>query len=183
MSDFSHILNWKLLPGAHEFPGPDGGTCINEAAILACGFPYQRVGAVQAMPACFSRPICRLAMQLNDSATDAQRQRLMPFVTRLACADTDEVERERERYIDAYLTRENLFSPALYLFGFSEGLAALEGALAIGRQADPLGTEEAAGRLDTVRASAKPAKKRLGGLLPAKLKGWLGLPQVLESAE
>jgi hypothetical protein len=40
------------------------------------------------MPECFSRPICRLAMQLNDTATDAQRQRLLPFATRLACADT-----------------------------------------------------------------------------------------------
>jgi hypothetical protein len=39
MSDFGHILNWKLLPGSHKFPGPDGGTCINEAAVLACGFP------------------------------------------------------------------------------------------------------------------------------------------------
>jgi hypothetical protein len=183
MSDFSHILNWKLLRGSHKFPGPDGGTCINEAAVLACGFPYQRVGSVKAMPACFSRPICGLAMHLNDNATDAQRQRLMPFVTRLACADTPEIERERERYIDAYLNSDNLFSPAPGQFDFQRGLAALEGALAIGRQVDPLGLEEAAGRLDTVRASAKPATKRPGGLLPAKLKGWLGLSQALESAE
>jgi hypothetical protein len=182
MSDFGHILNWKLLPGSHKFPGPDGGTCINEAAVLACGFPYQRVSSVNAMPACFSRPICRLAMQLNDNATDAQRQRLMPFVTRLACADTDEVEHERERYIDACLTSDNLFSPALCLFDFQDGLSALEGALAIGRQADPFGTEEGVGRLDAVRASAKSAKKRPGSL-PAKVKGWLGLSQALESAD
>ncbi len=30
---FDHILNWRLLPGSHAFPGPDGGTCINEAAV------------------------------------------------------------------------------------------------------------------------------------------------------
>ncbi|GJE15204.1 hypothetical protein [Methylobacterium longum] len=179
MSDFSHILNWKLLFGSHKFPGPDGGTCINEAAVVACGFPYQRVSSVKAMPACFSRPICRLAMQLNDNATDAQRQRLMPFVTRLACADTPEVEHERERYIDACLASDNLFSPALCLFDFQDGLSALEGALAIGRQADPLGTEEAAGRLDAARASAKLAKKRSGSF-PVKVKGWLGLQQTPE---
>jgi len=25
--DFDRMLNWKLLRGSHEFPGPDGGTC------------------------------------------------------------------------------------------------------------------------------------------------------------
>ena len=103
MSDFDHILNWKLRRGSHSFPGPDGGTCINEAAVLACGFRYRPVRSVNAMPACFSRPICQLAMLLNDNATNRQRQRLMPFVTRLACADTPEVELKRERYIDAYM--------------------------------------------------------------------------------
>ena len=102
MSDFDHILNWKLLRGSHNFPGRDGGTCINEAAIVACGFPYQRVVSVRSMPDCFSRPICQLAMQLNDEATATQRQRLMPFVTRLACADTPEIEEERTRYIDTH---------------------------------------------------------------------------------
>src|SRR5215213_9688078 len=83
MADFDHILNWKLQPGSHKFPGQDGGTCINEAAIVAAGFPYQAVKSVEEMPTCFSRPICRLAMRLNDEATDEQRQRLLPFVTRL----------------------------------------------------------------------------------------------------
>src|SRR5205823_4179558 len=99
MSDFDHILNWKLLRGSHPFPGPEGGTCINEAAVVACGFPYQSIISVNRMPDCFSRPICQLAMQLNDEVTDTQRRRLMPFVTRLACADTPEVERERASYI------------------------------------------------------------------------------------
>ena len=31
---FDKIINWKLLNGSHDFPGPDGGTCINEAAIV-----------------------------------------------------------------------------------------------------------------------------------------------------
>jgi hypothetical protein len=179
MSDFDHILNWKLLAGSHPFPGPEGGTCINEAAVVACGFPYQSVGSVQRMPKCFSRPICQLAMQLNDEATDAQRQRLMPFVTRLACADTPKVERERALYIEFHINRSAFFSRE---FQFDEGLRVLEGALAIGRQADPLGIQEAAGRLDAARGSNKPIKKRSGSL-PAKVKGWLGIQQALENAD
>ena len=38
MDGFDHILNWKLKAGSHQFPGPDGGTCINEAALVAAGF-------------------------------------------------------------------------------------------------------------------------------------------------
>ena len=72
MDNCDHILNWKLKQGSHTFPGQDGGTCINEAAIVAAGFPYRPVRSVQNMPACFSRPICALAMQLNNDASDAE---------------------------------------------------------------------------------------------------------------
>ncbi len=44
MDSFDHLLNWTLQKGSHQFPGPDGGTCINEAAVVAAGFPYRRVG-------------------------------------------------------------------------------------------------------------------------------------------
>lgn len=178
MSDFDHILNWKLLRGSHAFPGPDGGTCINEAAILAAGFRYRPVRSANSMPPCFSRPICQLAMHLNDMATDTQRQRLIPFVTRLACADTPAAELERTRYIDAQIGCP-LFPD---YFSFDKGLKALEGALAIGRQADPLKQGEVAGRLDAARGPDSSTKKR-PGVLPAKVKGWLGLLQALESAE
>jgi hypothetical protein len=135
MEAFDTVLNWKLKRGSPAFPGPDGGTCINEAAIVAAGFPCQPVRFVESMPACFSRPVSYLAMLLNDSASDEQRQHLLPFVTRLACADTAEVEREREVYITSHLR---------YRLSFREQLKALEGALAIGRQADVLGPEEVA---------------------------------------
>ena len=104
----------------------------------------------------------------------------MAEVTRLACADTPEIERERDRYIDKHFHVELYFPSSLFLFDFDTGLGVLEGALAIGRQADPLGTDEAASRLDAARAPAKPAKKRSGSL-PARVKGWLGLPQVPEN--
>src|SRR5215212_6046802 len=135
MDGFDHILNWTLKIGSHPFPGKDGGTCINEAALVAAGFAYQPVKSIEDMPACFSRPICRLTMQLNDEATDKERQQLLPVVTRLACADTPEVERERAAYIRARLP---------YPFTFRAGRAVLEGALGIGRQAD-------AHELDTVK--------------------------------
>jgi hypothetical protein len=145
MDNFDHILDWKLKRGSHAFPGQNGGTCINEAAIVAAGFPYQPVRSVQDMPACFSRPICVLAMQLNDAAGDVERQLLLPFVTRLACADTLEVEMVREVYIASRLRWRQ---------SFQERLAILEGALAIGRQADTLALEEVRTRLNGERHRA-----------------------------
>ena len=119
MDTFDDILNWKLKQGSHTFPGRDGGTCINEAAVVAAGFSYRPVRSVQDMPNCFSRPICALAMQLNDEAGDEERQLLLPFATRLACADTPEVERERDVCIPTGLRWRQLFR---------ELLAVLEGA-------------------------------------------------------
>lgn len=98
---FDHILNWRLLSGSHKFPGPDGGTCINEAAIVAAGFKYREIKSADDCPPCFSRVIAGYAIRLNDSMSDALRQKLlMPFVTRLAgTADADDKEIERARYI------------------------------------------------------------------------------------
>src|SRR3712207_1794934 len=106
MDTFDHLLNWKLKRGSHEFPGPDGGTCINEAALVAAGFPYKPIEHVSQMPKCFSRPICHLALSLNDEANDGERQRLLPYVTRLACADTPSVEYERETYIRRHIAND-----------------------------------------------------------------------------
>ncbi len=157
------ILHWKLKRGSHTFPGPDGGTCINEAAIIAAGFPYRRVRSVYDMPACFSRPICTLALYLNDCSSDEERQHLLPFVTRLACADTAEVEREREAYIASRMR---------YRFSLREGLQILEGALAIGRQADGLAPQEVTTRLEAVRQSATPPTPAAYSSNLAKIKAW-----------
>ena len=148
MDGFDHILNWKLQPGSHPFPGTDGGTCINEAAIVAAGFEYQPVRRVEDMPDCFSRPICRLAMRLNDEASDAERQQLLPFVTQLACADSPEVERARATYIHRHIARWS---------SFQEGLAVLEEALAIGRQANALELDTVRTRMEAVQGRATPA--------------------------
>ena len=163
MEAFDTILNWTLKRGSHPFPGPDGGTCINEAAIVAAGFPSRPVRSVYDMPACFSRPICTLALYLNDWSSDEERQQLLPFVTRLACADTTEIEREREAYIASRIR---------YRLPFREGLQILEGALAIGRQADGFAPEEVTTRLETVCQSATPPTPAASSSKLAKIKAW-----------
>jgi hypothetical protein len=100
MSAFDALLKWRLLPGSHPFPGPDGGTCINEAAIVAAGFEYRAVMTVYDLPECFSLVIAGYAIRLNDGMPVRPRQRLMPFVPRLAgTADTFEVEAQRAEYL------------------------------------------------------------------------------------
>jgi hypothetical protein len=142
MGQFDHILNWKLKQGSHPFPGKDGGTCINEAALVAAGFDYRPIRHAEEMPICFSRPICQLALHLNDLADDQERQRLLPFVTRLACADTPKVERKRAAYIK---DRSSPFRT------FDEGLEVLEGALRIGRQASDVPIDEVRKRMGAVQ--------------------------------
>src|SRR3954471_16961230 len=148
MEGFEHILNWKLLAGAHQFPGKDGGTCINEAAIVAAGFEYRPIRNAAEMPKCFSRPICQLAMSLNDEARERDRQRLLPFVTRLACADTDEIEQQRQTYISSRMTR---------YMSLDRGIEILEGALAIGRQADPLASPMLEERMSAAKQKGSAA--------------------------
>lgn len=173
MDMFDQILNWKLKRGSHQFPGKDGGTCINEAALVAAGFPYRPIQKPEDMPSCFSRPICRFAMRLNDEASETERQRLLPFVLRLACADSPEVERARATYIDARVRG---------VMTFQQGLEILEGALAIGRQADPLAIEEVTGRMLEARNSAPAEPPGAGLSLLAKLWGWFGQKPKVEPA-
>ncbi len=176
MEAFDTILNWKLQRGSHPFPGKDGGTCINEAAVVAAGFVYKPIRWVEEMPGAFSRPICRFAILLNDSACDKDRQRLLPFVTRLACADTPEIERERATYISQNLRRGYIRFP------FNEGLQVLEGALAIGRQADLFAPDEVNTRMKAVQAKATTPPSVSDMPLFAKIKNWLGANGETEAA-
>src|SRR6202171_6595122 len=63
---FQRMLEWRLLRGSHYFPGPDGGTCVNEAAIVAAGHPYRAVRSIEDCPASFSRAAATYAVFLND---------------------------------------------------------------------------------------------------------------------
>ena len=165
MDNFNHILNWALKQGSHVFPGKDGGTCINEAAVVAAGFPYRPVRSVDDMPGCFSRPICRLALHLNDGATDEERQLLLPFVTRLACADTAEVEGRRQAYINSLMP---------YRISFRDRLDVLEGALSIGRQADMFPAQEVKIRLEAVQQDANTPTSVADYAVVSQVKTWFG---------
>lgn len=194
--DWNKILNWRLLSGSHKFPGPDGGTCINEAAIVAAGFEYNAVSSADDCPPCFSRVLSSYAISLNDSLPDGRRQELlMPFVTRLAgTADTPEIEWRRLDFIMLGIIRTGL---PIVLRGWRDALAAecervenydqaikaankialvlardlardlalarvrdldeafvslLDGAMKIGKQAEPIDTEIVAGRLAKIRS-------------------------------
>ncbi len=179
MHTFDHLLNWRLKAGSHPFPSTDGGTCINEAALVAAGFAYKPIRIAEQMPDCFSRPICSLAMLLNDLATDEDRQRLLPYVTRLACADTPKVEKARAAYIQKHMGEWLCFVGArrrskIAVLSFDKGLEVLDGALAMGRQADPLGPDEVVTRMDVARSKVvkapTPAPKRS---LATTVKSWL----------
>jgi len=119
---FDHILNWKLLSGSHEFPGPDGGTCVNEAAVVAAGFEYREIRSADDCPECFSRPIAAFAIKLNDTMPDKLRQELLlPFVFRLAGSrDTPEIEKDRLEYMVLGICREVI---SILLRGWKEDLA------------------------------------------------------------
>jgi hypothetical protein len=107
------------LHGSHEFPGPDGGTCVAEAAIVAAGFSYRPVDAAGRCPSCFSRPLTHYAMRLNDAVDDELRQELLlPVVVRLAgSADAVEVESQRVRLVLGR-TMTEILAPALAAMGF-----------------------------------------------------------------
>ena len=121
------LLNWELKKGSHEFPGPHGGTCINEAAIVAAGFEYRQVSSATDCPPCFSRVLAAYALQLNDGMPDDLRQELLtPFVTRLAgTADSREIEGRRLDYI-ALETCRRILPIAMRAAGLEEHAKALE---------------------------------------------------------
>jgi hypothetical protein len=167
MDSFDQLLNWTLKSGSHPFPGQDGGTCINEAALVAAGFEYKRINSVKEMPECFSRPICHLALVVNDQASDRDRQRLLPYVTRLACADTPEVERKRATHI---YRRTHGYA---YGLPFEASLEVLEEALALGRAANPFASDEVQTRLDVARATAKTSPRAPDRPVWSKVKTWL----------
>ena len=120
-ADLQRMLEWKLLRGSHEFPGPDGGTCINEAAMVAAGYPYRAIYRVKDLPGSFSRPIAMLALCLNDTLDDELRQELLlAFVTRLAgSADTPKIEMMRAELM-LKRTAAEILAPALARAGYVE---------------------------------------------------------------
>ena len=99
-------------------------------------------------------------MFLNDQASNKERQRLLPFVMRLACADSEEIEQKRQTYISSKMIRS---------LSLDRGIEVLEGVLVIGRQADPVALPVVEERLSAARekgcvAGAKPEKPLVAAL-------------------
>lgn len=165
MAGFDHILNWRLLSGSHPFPGPDGGTCINEAALVAAGLPYRAIRSSDECPPCFSRPLSAYALGLNDAMPDGERHRLMAFVLRLSgSADTKAVEAERTAFL-ALASIRTLLPPLLERAGFAD-LA--ERCAAAQDLDEALAASRAAAWLGGARAQASSGKRAwLAGALAA----------------
>lgn len=206
ISKLHDLLDWKLLAGSHKWPGPDGGTCINEAAIVAAGLKYKAVSSEKDCPPCFSPVISAYLIKLNDGLPALERQKLMRFVLRLSgSADTANVEQHRLDYIVVETMRRIVASAmraidlpewdakcqavttpsqaavlaaeaaeaaraarstgaagAAWAAGAAEAaivddcIAIVEGALAIGKQADPIECAVAAERME--KAKGKQAE-------------------------
>jgi hypothetical protein len=112
-------------------------------------------------------------MQLNDNANDAERQRLLPFVTRLACADTREVEAKRA----AFIKSQNVTA-----YSFEYGLRVLEGALAIGRQAYAMAAADVKIRMDGVQSRASRPTSLADTPVFSKVKSWFEPKKQTEAA-
>ncbi|GJD91068.1 hypothetical protein BHAOGJBA_4615 [Methylobacterium hispanicum] len=144
---FDHILNWRLLAGSHPFPGPDGGTCINEAAIVAAGLPYRAIRSSADCPPCFSPPLAAYALGLNDAMPDSERPRLMAFVLRLSgSADRPEVEAARTAYL-AEASIRLILAPLCALAGLDAVAARCVAASDLGSALDAARAAEWAGGL------------------------------------
>ncbi len=106
-------------------------------------------------------------------ANDTQRQSLLPFVTRLACADIPEIERERAAYIGSRTARA---------FSFQERVEILEGALAIGRQAEAFVPDAVRARMDRVQGRATAPSSVADSPMFSKIKIWFGAKAQTEYA-
>lgn len=108
ISKLEGLLDWQLKHGSHEFPGPDGGTCINEAAVVVAGYPYREVLSIADLPETFCPVIGQFALTLNDSMPEGETLNLLrPFAARLSgSCDTREVALERARFLALAAARD-----------------------------------------------------------------------------
>jgi len=178
---FAKIRDWKLLSGSHEFPGADGGTCINEAAIVAAGFEYRAIARASDCPPCFSVPCSAYAITLNDAMDDDVRQELlMPFVLRLAGSADPEVERERLEFIAVQNVRRTFPLVYRYMSKTFSDAAQLE---AIARRAEDVKTFEEACEIAAAGSRAGAwagAWAGAGAGAGAWAGAWAGAPRALK---
>lgn len=109
INSMKSMLNWKLLEGSHKFPGPDGGTCFNEAAIVAAGFEYKSVMHHRNLPECFDPLIGQHLIYVNDIMDSHHRQELIKYIplmpgSKVADEKFEEYVLKFHDYIDNFIT-------------------------------------------------------------------------------
>lgn len=104
-------LDWELKHGSHEFPGTDGGTCVNEAALVVAGFAYHEVTSILDLPESFCPVISQYALSLNDAMPEGEvLNRLRPFAARLSgTGDGRRIADERGAFLAIQAAR--VFAP------------------------------------------------------------------------
>ena len=106
-----------LEAGGHD--SPETGLCLLEAVAYVTGLPHSD------QPPCACPVVTRYAMALNDRMPDDQRQRLLPYIVRIAGSKaTPEVERLRAYKAATYAVK--VFAPlVLDARGFTDHAATL----------------------------------------------------------
>jgi hypothetical protein len=92
----------KLLAGSHR--NPQNGSCVMEVVSYIAGEKYSD------HPECACPLITTFAIAVNDRMDDAARQRLLPFVLRIAGSkSTNKIEQQRRYMLADYAVR--VFAP------------------------------------------------------------------------
>lgn len=145
-------VSWYLENGGHSAPKANGGTCINEAALVAAGFEHKQVGSSRNLPPCFSRPLAQLGIALNDMMPDVIRQELLPVALMLSgSADNPAVEQHRADYAILETIRQTL-TVLLPELGFADQVPCV-------------------GRLETVSAAIAFMDTAIGKITPTVTSG------------
>lgn len=168
-------LDWQLKHGSHDFPGPDGGTCVNEAAVVAAGFAYREVTGIKDLPESFCPVISQYALTINDAMPEGESlNRLRPFAARLSgSSDGRKTAGERARYLALRAGRD--FVPV--------ALDALDPAAAW-RLRSASGSEEALAELEMLMKRVWPDNIRQAiGAAHRALKRSLGRRHSIYTAE
>ena len=125
-----------LDAGGHS--GPPDGWCVMEAVAYVTGEPWSD------HPRCACPVVTRYAMRLNDRLTKDERQRLIPYIVRIAGSRaTREVEQQRA-YLAATRAVKRFAPLALDARGLGEQAAALRALPDITDRRTALGAKTAA---------------------------------------
>ena len=100
--------------GAGPHPKNSGGACVMEYVSVITGSEWTD------FPACTNRIIARVAQSVNDYASDDERQKLVPFISRLAAAGGSSPEFEQAALLFLSDRNRTNYERDLLLYGHNE---------------------------------------------------------------